>query len=142
MAGREYNYTRGNNAIAPNRKYNPIEEERRVQRKRVTEQKKVKTYKITKIKGIVGISWLIFLLGGLTVGSYGKLYELQKELITTNSDISTLEAENEALRVDLLKYYSIHGIKEVALEKEMVLPAKSETIEVKWSKDYFKDIPQ
>lgn len=140
MPGREYNYIRGNNAIAPNRKYNPSEDGRREQRKGNKRTPKVQTFKIKKIKGIVGISWLIFLLGGLTVGSYGSLYGIQNELSETKDQIQSIKAVNEALRVDLLEYYSIHGLKESAEKNEMVLPAKSDTIEVKWSKDYFENI--
>lgn len=140
MAGREYNYIRGNNAIAPKRKYRTIEEEKRVHKEKVAKRPKVKTYKLKKIKGVVGISWLIFIIGGLTVGSYGNLYTVQKSLGDVKNEIKSIQADNEALRVDLLKFYSIHGIKEVAADNEMFLPAKSETIDVKWSKDYFENI--
>lgn len=140
MAEREYNYTRGNNAFAPNREFYPGIEEKREEKRRVQKKTKVKTYKVRKIKGVIGISWLIFLLGGLTVASYGSLYNIQDQLIKTNNEIKSVEAANEALKVDLLEFYSIHKLKELATEKEMVLPTKSEAIEVKWSKNYFENM--
>lgn len=140
MVGREYDYIRGNTAVDPKRKYRTVEEERKVHKNKVKKQPKVKTYKIGQTKGVTAIACLIFGLGFLTVGSYGKLYTMQNSLIKLNSNIKSISLENEAIKVDLLKFSSIHGIKKAATDKEMVLPAKADTIDVKWSKDYFSDL--
>ena len=140
MAGREYNYTRGNNAYAPNKR--PYEEERRSTKPKVSPKRKAKTYKISKTKGIVGIFWMILILGAVTIFSYVSLFGVQKTVVDTKSEIATLEAENEALKVDLLKYHSIHTIESLANEKTMFLPGKTDTVDVEWSKDYFQNIEE
>ena len=122
MGAREYNYTRGNTALVPERK--PQYDKNKKQKiKEELRAKKIKKLKVNLISNVVGISALVCILGGI------------KEEAEVSADI------NDALKVMLLKYSSLENVKNVAEnELSMVYPNKDNTIMIDMSKDYFSHI--
>ena len=123
MGAREYNYTRGNTALVPERK--PQYDKNKKQKiKEELRAKKIKKLKVNLISNVVGISALVCILGGITLAIDGYVYDRQNELT-----------------VMLLKYSSLENVKNVAEnELSMVYPNKDNTIMIDMSKDYFSHI--
>lgn len=79
MGAREYNYTRGNTALVPERK--PQYDNNKKQKiKEELRAKKIKKLKVNLISNVVGISALVCILGGITLAIDGYVYDRQNEL--------------------------------------------------------------
>ena len=127
MIVKEYEYIRGNTAAQPRRsserKRRKLEEERR------------------KRKGARQIAAAIAILGFITIARDTKVYSMQSDLAKLNSEIKSVDDENEALRVELLKVASLDNIKTNAEEKlGMVVATKDEMLQMDLSGNYFEDL--
>ena len=140
MGAREYNYTRGNTALVPERK--PQYDKNKKQKiKEELRAKKIKKLKVNLISNVVGISALVCILGGITLAIDGYVYDRQNELTEIKKETAAASDINDALKVMLLKYSSLENVKNVAEnELGMVYPNKDNTILIDMSKDYFSHI--
>ena len=140
MGAREYNYTRGNTALVPERK--PQYDKNKKQKiKEELRAKKIKKLKVNLISNVVGISALVCILGGITLAIDGYVYDRQNELTEIKEETAASSDINDALKVRLLKYSSLENVKNVAEnELGMVYPNKDNTILIDMSKDYFSHI--
>lgn len=140
MGAREYNYTRGNTALVPERKPQYDKNKKR-KIKEELRAKKIKKLKVNLISNVVGISALICILGGITLAIDGYVYDRQNELTEIKEETAASSDINDALKVMLLKYSSLENVKNVAEnELGMVYPNKDNTILIDMSKDYFSHI--
>ena len=140
MGAREYNYTRGNTALVPERK--PQYDKNKKQKiKEELRAKKIKKLKVNLISNVVGISALVCILGGITLAIDGYVYDRQNELTEIKEETAASSDINDALKVMLLKYSSLENVKNVAEnELGMVYPNNDNTILIDMSKDYFSHI--
>lgn len=140
MGAREYNYTRGNTALVPERK--PQYDKNKKQKiKEELRAKKIKKLKVNLISNVVGISALVCILGGITLAIDGYVYDRQNELTEIKEETAASSDINDALKVMLLKYSSLENVKNVAEnELGMVYPNKDNIILIDMSKDYFSHI--
>ena len=140
MGAREYNYTRGNTALVPERKPQYDKNKKR-KIKEELRAKKIKKLKVNLISNVVGISALVCILGGITLAIDGYVYDRQNELTEIKEETAASSDINDALKVMLLKYSSLENVKNVAEnELGMVYPNKDNTILIDMSKDYFSHI--
>ena len=142
MGAREYNYTRGNTALVPERK--PQYDNNKKQKiKEELRAKKIKKLKVNLISNVVGISALVCILGGITLAIDGYVYDRQNELTKIKEEAEVALDINDALKVTLLKYSSLENVKNIAEnELSMVYPNKDNTIMIDMSKDYFSHISE
>ena len=142
MGAREYNYTRWNTALVPERK--PQYDKNKKQKiKEELRAKKIKKLKVNLISNVVGISALVCILGGITLAIDGYVYDRQNELTQIKEEAEVSSDINDALKVMLLKYSSLENVKNVAEnELSMVYPNKDNTIMIDMSKDYFSHISE
>ena len=143
MVNREYEYIRGNTALKPKRKYDEVkrrEEREKLERQRREQQRRERNAKKAVVKNILQVASIALVLGVLTIARDGKVYRMQNDLTNVKSEIKTVTAEGEALRVSLLKFASLGNIKETAIEAGMKVPQKEDTITVNITKDFFANI--
>lgn len=146
MARREYDYIKGNTALAPERKkgvrkpdkkYKQIQRRKKLQSKNILLRNKRKSDR----KYVLTIAIVIFSLGFVTISGDSKVYNMQKQITDLNTQIKQTEEANEALKVKLLKYSSLSNIEQNASSKlSMVIPKKDETTKIDFSQNYFKDL--
>ena len=116
MVVKEYDYIKGNTALNPkrkvnerdNKKYDQLKKSKKNRERRIQEQKR-KT-RATMLQ----ISLFILIMGIITIARDSQVFTMQKELTSINKEIKIYEAENEALKVDLLKASSLDNIKDIA----------------------------
>ncbi|MBE6053340.1 MAG: cell division protein FtsL [Clostridium sartagoforme] len=143
MVNKEYDYIRGNTALNPKRRYE--EEKKRQKRENIERQRKeqqrrkIETKKAV-VKNILQVASVALVLGVLTIARDGKVYRIQNDLSSVKKEIKTVTAENEALRVNLLKFASLGEIKAFASEAGMKVPQKEDAITINITKDFFADI--
>lgn len=143
IMGREYDYIRGNTAVNPNRKYedfNNDQKKKEIERAAKEKRRKLRALRDKKTKDIIHVSLVICALGVITIMRDGNVYETQKRLIEIKTEVKNVEADNEALRVDLLKFSSLENVKSTAEEIGMKNPSNSEYITVDMSKNYFPEL--
>lgn len=143
MVSKEYDYIRGNTVLNPKRRYD--EERRRqeresIDRQRKEQQRKQREAKRAVVKNILQVASIALVLGVLTIARDGKVYRLQNDLSNVKTEAKTITAENEALRVNLLKFSSLGDIKAFASKEGMKVPQKDDIINVNLTKDFFANI--
>lgn len=145
MVVKEYDYIKGNTALNPkrkvnerdNKKYDELKKSKKNRERRIQEQKR-KT-RATMLQ----ISLFILIMGIITIARDSQVFTMQKELTNINKEIKIYEAENEALKVDLLKASSLDNIKDIAENKlEMNIATKDNIVAVDLSQNYFKELDQ
>ena len=130
MIVKEYEYIRGNTATQPRRssepdrkRYEELQKAKRERKRRKLEEER------RKRKGARQIAAAIAILGVITIARDTKVYSMQSDLAKLNSEIKSVDDENEALRVELLKVASLDNIKTNAEEKlGMVVATKDEML--------------
>lgn len=131
------NYIKGNTALAP--ELQPNEEnnkESKVEKQKVIKKRNLRIKNKLKILRNISIT---FVLGVALIGRYGKIYSLQKQLNTVNQNISSINKENENLKVELVRFSNIQYIEDVATKKlKMVRPTKGSIIYCDMNKEIFK----
>ena len=142
MIVKEYEYIRGNTAAQPRRssepdrkRYEELQKAKRERKRRKLEEER------RKRKGARQIAAAIAILGFITIARDTKVYSMQSDLAKLNSEIKSVDDENEALRVELLKVASLDNIKTNAEEKlGMVVATKDEMLQMDLSGNYFEDL--
>ncbi|MFL0246743.1 hypothetical protein [Candidatus Clostridium stratigraminis] len=135
------NLVSGSNALAPKYKpYNPsIDEEFEKLRREKEKKKKALAQKRLKTKAKI-IAYIIaaFAIGVVLVLRYSAVYNLQKQLLVVTTDSSSLNMENENLKVQLLKSSNMQQVEDLAVTKlKMITPDKNSIIYSSVTKDYF-----
>ncbi|MGG7058645.1 cell division protein FtsL [Clostridium nigeriense] len=143
MVNKEYEYIRGNTALNPKRKYDEVKrrkERENLERQRREQQRRERNAKKSVVKNILQVASIALVLGVLTIARDGKVFKMQNDLTNVKSEIKTVTAEGEALRVNLLKYSSLGDVKSAATEAGMKIPQIDDTITVNITKDFFANI--
>ena len=135
MVVREYDYIRGNTALAPERKI----KEKEVKKKKKQTRKEF-DWKNNRSK-IISSAVIVSILGvaSLTIDSY--VYKIQKNLSNLEVEMETELSKSEAMKVELLKVSSLDNINNIAVNGlNMAYPDKSSSITIDMSKNYFDHI--
>ena len=142
MIVKEFNYVKGNTAVKPERKYDDIKRDKRykdLEKAKRRRNKLAKEHKTKKKTAALQIALVIFVLGVGTIWRDTKVYSLQSQIGGLNDEIKTVNAENEALKVDLLKNSSLKNIEANAKNKlGMITPVDAEKVDVDLSKNYLE----
>lgn len=141
MATKEYYYTKGNTAVNPHRKYNRPKRDKKYEQLRKAKKdrnKRLKDKKKYDRKYILRVAVLICVLGLFSVYRDGKAYSLQSKANKMDSEINSINEQNEALKIKLLKYSSLNNVQKNAQSKlNMVVPTQKDTIKIDFSENYF-----
>ena len=146
LARREYDYIKGSTALAPERKRKvrkPDEKYKQFQRRKKLQNKNtlLKNTRKNDRKYLITVAVVIFGLGFITITGDSKVYSMQKQVATLNTQIKQTQEDNEALKVQLLKFSSLNNIQEKAKSKlAMSVPKKEETVKIDFSQNYFEDL--
>ena len=139
MGVREYDYIRGNTALAPERKVKEQDKKRDIHRKEKQRQAYQKRKNIL-VSGLT-IATVMFTLGVTTLYLDGKIHDLQKQLLILEGNMREEEDVNAAINVEMLKCASFDKIKSTAEnELGMVYPSSQSTISIDMSKEYFSHL--
>lgn len=115
------NSINGNTVLAPQKTALPKEKvkvEKKRKKKSIEQQERV--VRALKFAGCLGATLAVSFT---ILFRYSSIYSNQKEIININNEISKISQENEALKVQLLKFNNISYIEEVATkELKMVRP--------------------
>ena len=129
MKYEEYDYIRGNTALAPERKRKEDRQEEQ-QKKRLERQKAARKQKHL-VRNILSIS--------LTMD--GIVYKNQAELSKIQESYEDQVSINEALNVEMIKYSSVETIKDTAENQiGMIYADDTNTIKIDMSKDFFPNV--
>jgi cell division protein FtsL len=143
MEIKEFDYVRGNTAIKPQRKssekdrkkYEELKRSKKNRNKRLQEQQK------NMRSAMLQIATAILIVGTVIISRDVKVYSIQNNISGIKSEIKNITAENEAIKVDLLKFSSLDNIKTNAEEKlGMVVATKDNLVEIDMSGDYFQEL--
>lgn len=130
----ESNSIYGNTVLAPGGAALPNEktkkqeevERKREQRREEKQQQQQRVVRALKFAGTLAGG---FILAFTILFRYSAIYSMQKEVIEVNNEIYNLSEENEALKVQLIKYSNISYIEEIATkELKMVNPIAGNAI--------------
>jgi cell division protein FtsB len=125
----------GNTVLAPDesfrkRKYEDLEKSR----KQTEQNKKLKNIK--KKKNVLKNILLSFVIGMTIIARYCMIYNYQDTISKSKAEMEVLNKENEAYKVELIKFRNISYIEEIATTKlHMVKPKISDIQYCNLSKD-------
>ncbi|MGV3025523.1 hypothetical protein ACED96_07350 [Clostridium thermobutyricum] len=142
MVKREFDYINGSTAVKPERKIQRKERNYEEYRKaKIRRQKLKKQEKSKKFRNMIQIAMVVLVLGSITIYRDGKVYSLKSDLKNVNKEIKILDAENEAIRVDLLKNSSLKNIENNAKNKiKMLENSEAKKIEIDLSTNHLGDL--
>jgi cell division protein FtsL len=142
MVKREFDYINGSTAVKPERKIQRKERNYEEYRKaKIRRQKLKKQEKLRKFRNMIQIAIVVLVLGSITIYRDGKVYSLKSDLKNVNKEIKILDAENEAIRVDLLKNSSLKNIENNAKNKiKMLENSEAKKIEIDLSTNHLGDL--
>lgn len=135
MGVREYDYIRGNTALAPDKKIKETEKQRIQSKKRERAMKKN-----ILIAGFT-VGTILFALGSTTLFLDSKIYDYQKKLLILEENLKEEKDVNAAINVKMLKFASFDKIKSTAEDElGMIYPNSESTITIDMSKEYFSHL--
>ena len=142
MVKREFDYINGSTAVKPERKIQRKERNYEEYRKaKIRRQKLKKQEKSKKFRSMIQIAMVVLVLGSITIYRDGKVYSLKSDLKNVNKEIKILDAENEAIRVYLLKNSSLKNIENNAKNKiKMLENSEAKKIEIDLSTNHLGDL--
>jgi len=146
LARREYDYIKGNTALAPERKrkvQKPDKKYKQIQRRKKIQSKNtfLRNQRKNDRKYILTVAVVIFSLGVVTISGDSKVYNMQKKVTELNSQIKQIEQGNNDLQGKVWTFSSLNNIEKNAGKKlSMVAPKKDDTVKIDFSNNYFKDI--
>lgn len=146
LARREYDYIKGNTVLAPERKHRvvrkPDKRYKEIRRRKLNNKHLLlKNRRKSDRKYLTTVAGVIVTLGLLTILGDNKVYNTERTLDKLNGQISAVQADNEALKVKILKFSSLNNIQQSAQNKlSMFVPSKKETVRIDFSENYFKDV--
>lgn len=143
MAIREYDYIKGNTLLAPERKSRarkPDKKYKQINRRRI-KNALLKNRRKNDRKYMITVAVITFILGFATISEDSKVYLMQKSVTDLNAQIKQEQEENDALKVDLLKFSSLNNIEKKAQSNlSMYVPKNGEVVKVDFSENYFSDL--
>lgn len=144
MGRGEYDYIKGNTVRSPLRKIekeNPRKHNKN--HKRLERNKRLKEKRKNDRKYLLNVAVIILCCGSITILGDSKVYNMQKRIRAIDGEINSLNEENEALRITILKYSSLKNIQDSAQNQlSMQTPQKGDSINIDCSNDYFKNVKE
>jgi len=146
LGRREYDYIKGNTALAPERKTRvrkPDKKYKEIQRRKNITNKNIllRNSRKNDRKYMLTVAVIIIGLGFITISGDNKIYSMQSKVSKLNAEIKLTQEENEAIKVKLLKFSSLNNIEQNASNKlAMFVPKKEETVRIDFSQNYFEGI--
>lgn len=143
MIVKEFDYVQGNTVIKPQRKsterdrkkYEELKRSKKNRNRRLLEKKK------NRRSAMLQIALTILIAGTVIISRDAKVYGIQKSITETKVEIKNITAENEAIKIDLLKFSSLENIKTNAEEKlGMIVSTKDSLVEIDMSGNYFQEL--
>lgn len=135
-------YISGNTALVPERKTNkPVKKDQyeKLRKSKQEREQRLRAERRKRKKSTIQLIALLFIMGVVLIGRYASIFSMQKELSTIKKEINSVNAQNEALKLDILKLSSFQNIKQSAEKHlKMVEPDKNNAIAVDLSKNNFK----
>lgn len=143
MIVKEFDYVKGNTALAPKRK--STEKDRRkyeeLKRAKKNRQRRIIDQRKSNIIAMIQISSLILLFGIITIARDSNVFELQNQLTNVNQQIKNVTDDNEALNIDLLKDSSLENVMTTANQSlGMTMATKDNLVPVDLSVNYFSSL--
>ena len=139
MVVREYDYIRGNTALAPNKKIKETEKQRKKQR--IQSKKRERAMKKNILIAGFTVGTILFALGSTTLFLDSKIYDYQKKLLILEENLKEEKDVNAAINVKMLKFASFDKIKSTAEDElGMIYPNSESTITIDMSKEYFSHL--
>lgn len=125
----------GNTVLAPDESLKKQKyEDLKKSQKQINDAKNKKNIK--KKKNILFNILLIFVIGITIIARYSMIYNIQDATSKTRDEIAALNRENDAYKVQLIKFKNISYIEEIATQKlKMVKPRISDIQYCNLSKD-------
>ena len=137
MKMEEYEYINGNIVSMPKEERDKREEEARKKRK---EEKKKYNKRLRENKKYSQIIVIALLLGIVSIALSSKNYVMQKNLIAINSEIDSIEEENEAMEIQLSKQSALLSIASKAETLGMRAATKEDMVSLDLSQNYFEKL--
>lgn len=136
-------YINGNTVLSPERKANePLRKEQydKLRKAQLERESRIKKEQLKKKKSTIQVITFIFALGLILIGRYAMIFNMQKNLSTIKKEIEVVNAQNEALKVDILRISSFEKVKNTSEKQlKMIEPDKNNALIMDLSKDNFKD---
>ena len=134
MGVREYDYIRGNTALAPDKKIKETEKQRKKQR--IQSKKRERAMKKNILIAGFTVGTILFALGSTTLFLDSKIYDYQKKLLILEENLKEEKDVNAAINVKMLKFASFDKIKSTAEDElGMIYPNSESTITIDMSKE-------
>ncbi|WMJ81362.1 hypothetical protein RBU49_03650 [Clostridium sp. MB40-C1] len=138
------NPTSGSSALVP--EYSPSRhiDERKLKELEQSKKEHIKINREKKAKHKAKVLRNIivgFILAITLIYRYCFIYNMEKNVMDVKKQISMVNAENESLKIGLLKYNNIELIEKTASEKSSMIPkSRTNVMYVNLNKDNFKEI--
>ena len=142
MKMEEYEYINGNIVSMPKEERNKREEEARKKREEEKKRynKRLRENKKYNRKATSQIIVIALLLGIVSIALSSKNYVMQKNLIAINSEIDSIEEENEAMEIQLSKQSALLSIASKAETLGMRAATKEDMVTLDLSQNYFEKL--
>ncbi len=135
-------YIKGSTVSIPNRKAEKDTKKQDLEVKRIQQERRkelIKKQKNNKKNTLQAIA-LVFICGLIVIWRYGEVYTVQKQLGTIRTEQTTLQRENDTLKIEILKVNNFAYIKDNAESKfNMVEPSKDNAMIADIAKDNFNE---
>lgn len=137
------NIVSGSSALAPQRipsKDRETQRHKDLEKLRKEHQRINKEKSINKKVVILRNIALLFIVGLTLVYRYSIIFNMEKDILDVKKQISNINAENESLRINLLKYNDINLLEEEAFKNLNMIPkSRVNDIYIDLDKNNFKN---
>lgn len=136
------NIINGNTVLVPD--YEPYRKKSEEKNKKLRQIKKEQANKRKLVyEKVLSLVLCIFVFGIASIYRYCSVYKAQMQLTEVNSKISSIQKENDDLRLKMVKYNNMQYIEETATSKlHMVRADKNSVIYANLTNNYFQDSKQ
>lgn len=142
MIEKKINYIDGNTVFNPERRPVDPQVEREYEKLKKAKKNRQLREKLKRKKArraTTEVILVMFVAGVFVIWGDNRVYKAENSLTNMKKAISSLQSENEAFNVQLLKSSSIYDIRNVAETKlGMIAPTKNDIIKVNLEKKNFK----
>lgn len=136
------NIINGNTVLVPD--YEPYRKKSEQKDKKLRQIKKEQANKRKLVhEKVLSLVLCIFVFGIASIYRYCSVYKAQMQLTEVNSEISSIQKENDDLKLKMIKYNNMQYIEETATSKlHMVRADKNSVIYANLTNNYFQDSKQ
>lgn len=136
------NIINGNTVLVPD--YEPYRKKSEQKDKKLRQIKKEQANKRKLVhEKVLSLVLCIFVFGIASIYRYCSVYKAQMQLTEVNSEISSIQKENDDLKLKMVKYNNMQYIEETATSKlHMVRADKNSVIYANLTNNYFQDSKQ